>query len=83
MNDYNGWKNWETWNAFTWLSNDEGTQRRCESLDRELELGDAAQALRDMLTEPVDDMGPSWHTDVLLHALSAVDWIELAMGFRD
>ena len=24
MEDYNGWKNWATWNVALWLANDEG-----------------------------------------------------------
>lgn len=24
MEDFNGWKNWETWNVALWIGNDEG-----------------------------------------------------------
>ena len=34
MSDYNGWKNYETWNVALWLGNDEGLNSlasRCRS----------------------------------------------------
>lgn len=31
-NTYNGWKNWETWNANLWLNNDELTYNTCLDL---------------------------------------------------
>jgi len=29
---YNGWTNWETWNFFTWLSNDEFTDKETREI---------------------------------------------------
>lgn len=38
MNDksYNGWKNWETWNCYSWMINDEGGQRYFEDMTTEV-----------------------------------------------
>lgn len=30
MSDFNGWKNWETWNVALWIQNDEGIYRKAK-----------------------------------------------------
>ena len=32
--DFNGWKNWATWNVALWIQNDEGTYRVAQRYDR-------------------------------------------------
>jgi hypothetical protein len=39
--NYNGWKNWETWNCALWMANDEAVYRmarRCDNYDTFLEV---------------------------------------------
>jgi hypothetical protein len=53
--EYNGWTNWDTWNANLWLANDEGTYRqlcdRAADMTAE-EFGAEARELLDGLGNP-------------------------------
>jgi len=47
MSEYNGWKNWETWNVALWLQNDEGLYR----LARSTEIGNYRELARILHSE--------------------------------
>ena len=81
---YNGWSNYETWNLHLWLSNDEGSQAMAEDLCQGVERHEAADRLKDWADEYVEGLGlaPSFASDLLVAALSSVDWHELAEAFR-
>ena len=64
---YNGWSNWDTWNASLWLNNDQGLYNEA--------LGKSASELR-ALVEDFGVTGDGFDVD-------AVNWDEVAEGFND
>lgn len=93
MSKYNGWTNYETWNANLWLRNDPASESYW--LDRASESladnnGDTSEATYQLAGE-IEDEARYWANeafpesgmlqDLLGSALSAVDWYEVAEGF--
>jgi len=88
---YNGWSNRETWAVHLWLSNDEASYHDCQSLAREAwDAADGehdrkreavrlyAASLESLVSDSAPDLGASLYGDLLLAALGAVDWHEIA-----
>lgn len=94
---YNGWTNYETWNVNLWLDNEEGSYRDCKERAEEFVKAnfdpenpkDLDQAYGDMskyLESMIDEFMPEvtgMFADLLGHALSRVDWYEIATHYID
>lgn len=81
---YNGWKNYETWAVSLWLNNEEGTHVELRDiLRRELDNYKAADIIKDWVNEMAPDMGATLWADLMMAALSEVDWVEIATDNRD
>lgn len=83
MSDYNGWRNWETWNLYNWISNEEGSWRYWEQAAKHEERDTLACTLRDAMEQPIDLMDNGWHRDVVTNSLARVDWEQLAEALKE
>lgn len=78
---YNGWSNWETWNANLWLTNDQGTVGIVnEAIGGETTPWKAGEAIRDMVEELLAD-GIRLIGDEL--TMWRVDWTEIAEAWLE
>ena len=78
--EYNGYTNYQTWNVALWLDNDEVLYDLVRMKAQEL---DKPSRIADWLKDFVTDRSPlastaSMFSDLLGHALAAVDWYEIA-----
>ena len=87
----NGYKNYETWNCYNWLTADEASAGRWERAAREALTeanGDrekAALILADEIQAAVEDstppLAPGLYKDLLEAALQEIDFAEVAASF--
>ena len=96
---YNGWRNYETWLANLWQTNDRDSYFYCQELARNVlskypveedgvftQRQAAAVELAELLKEesqPEDPGYCSFFTDLLNGALAEIDWYEIATYFLD
>lgn len=86
MADYNGWKNWETWNVNLWIDNEEPTYREKVRFLRRAHRANDIDA--DTVREFCEDMFPNGTPDMqndeketVAEQWAKVDWSELADHF--
>jgi len=81
---YQGWENYQTWVVALWLDNEPSSyhwfQDRTDALH---DKDDADRLLADEIQEYVTELNPlaesaSMFSDLMGHALGAVDWYEIA-----
>lgn len=83
---YNGYKNWETWLTYTWLTNDENVYNiligRAETFHaitgEKMGRGLFADYLEGFLTERLPDISPPLYNVLLRGTLKNIDYKEIA-----
>jgi hypothetical protein len=85
MADYNGWKNYETWNLKLWLDNDQDTYHYWQHAAREaFGMGDVEKAKRtlaEQLETHITEDAPQltgFYSDILNASIREVAYWEIA-----
>lgn len=82
MTNYNGWKNWETWNIQLWLANEEPLYRRYVSwLGRKAIAPTDEQAKEFALSIFPGGITPDF--EAMQGNPDRIDWGEIGDSFRD
>lgn len=85
MNEkYNGWTNWETWNAYLWITNNEGDYNWFESVAKKAAAVDgAAAAIKEGLLDQYPLDGASLWNDLLRNEIDKINFEEIAAALRE
>lgn len=81
--EYNGWTNYETWCIYTWLSNEEETDRTARAAAAKADDADEARVtLREWIRaiNPLGEDDSMW-SDLLTCAIDNANWSEIARHF--
>jgi hypothetical protein len=88
--EYNGWTNWETWNANLWIDNDwhlgESYQMQADDLVGSYDQDDAVDQLADIIESDFNEFMPEvsgFFADMLNGAMRKVNWREIASKYVD
>lgn len=79
---YQGWENYETWCVALWLNNDHGYYKHITTQARRTNKEDFAEYLKDFVEELLPDL-EGFPADLLTHAVSQVDWFEIAESYYE
>jgi len=80
MEQYNGWKNYETWLVNLWIDNDGGSEYWAERAEEVRDVSDLADEMETYYTALADEAIPSqgMFNDLFNSALREVSWYDIA-----
>ena len=80
MEQYNGWKNYETWLVNLWIDNDGGSEYWTERADEVRDVSDLADEMENYYQELASEVIPShgMFNDLFNSALREVSWHDIA-----
>ena len=74
---YNGWKNYETWATYFWLTKDENKYSYWKAIRADVNRQQLAERLKDTFKIAVP-LETGLYADLLGNALNEVDWSAIA-----
>ena len=77
--EYNGWKNWATWNANLWLNNDEVTYKYCREIAHRSITEDGVSFRQQCEEEDVFMVIPE--EEFTEEEFASIDWQSIYEGF--
>lgn len=90
---YNGWSNFETWDAYNWQTADETRTKQAEDAaaaameaaggDKDKAIAILSDQLKKMIQEAAPDLGAGLYTDLIDAGLKEINYKEIAAAFYD